>query len=399
MHVGSPKTGTTFLQQVLWSQRDELTEQGLLLPGRGFNDHWLACMDLRERHEQVPQSEGAWQRLVRQSGAWDGDALISHELFAGARRRPIERAVEDLAEAADEVHVVVTVRDLARQIPAEWQEHVKHRATIGFEEFVRSIRERAPESRWFWTVQDFPRLVRRWAEQVPASRIHVVTVPPASAPSDLLWRRFATTVGVEPEAFSLDVRRANTSVGLEQAEMVRRLNSVLGDRLTRQGAYSVLVKDGLVHDMLSQRPGTRLSLTRAEWDFAVEHGHEMVRDLESLGVDVVGDLHDLIPQGDPPTHDRHPEADVERVLDEALAALAASLEAHDDARLRLQRRPVPPPEPAPTPLAPDAGPLRRALVGASRRWAWADRAKKVYKRTVQRSAPATEGDQTADQPD
>jgi hypothetical protein len=385
MHVGSPKTGTTFLQQVLWSQRDELKEQGLLLPGRGFNDHWLACMDLRERHEQVPQSEGVWERLVERTGEWDGDVLVSHELFAGARRRPIRRAVADLSEVSDEVHVVVTVRDLARQIPAEWQEHVKHRSTIRFADFVQAVRERGPEAQWFWLVQDFPRLVERWARHLPPERVHVVTVPPPSSGPDVLWGRFARTVGLEPAAFSLDVRRSNTSVGLEQAELVRRLNEELGERLTRQGAYSVLVKDNLAHDMLSQRPGTRLGLTRDEWDFAVEHAHGMVRDIKALGVDVVGDLQDLVPSGEPPTAESHAELAIERVLEEAVAALAASLEAHDRTRVKLQQARAGAPPPPPPAIDPDVNPVRRALVAASHRWTWADKAKRVYKKTLQRS--------------
>ena len=388
LHIGSPKTGTTFLQQVLWSQREEVKEQGLLLPGETFNDHFLACMDVRSRHARVPESVGAWDRVVELTARWDGDALISHELFAGARIRPITKIVTDLSAVCDELHVVITVRDLARQIPAEWQEHLKHRSTLAYEDFVRSLRERSKESQWFWRVQDFPAVAERWAEHVPAERVHVVTVPPAGSGPEVLWSRFAETVGLAPDGFSLDVRRSNTSVGLEQAELIRRLNLALGDRLDRQGAYSVLVKDGLVHDTLARRPGTKLSLTRSDWDFAVEHAEGMARDLDALGVHVVGDVKDLVPQGDAPTATTPPEADVERVLEEGVAALAAALDAHDRTRQRLQRARArhdpPPPDPA-------AHPVRRALVAASRRWSWADRAKQVYKRRTGRGAAGDGG--------
>ena len=33
LHIGEPKTGTTFLQQVMWSNRAELAAQGVVLPG------------------------------------------------------------------------------------------------------------------------------------------------------------------------------------------------------------------------------------------------------------------------------------------------------------------------------------------------------------------------------
>jgi hypothetical protein len=381
LHVGSPKTGTTFLQEVLWSQREEALEQGLLLPGASFGDHFLACMDLRERHVRVPESVGAWGRLVEATSGWDGDALISHELFAGARKRPISRAGADLDAVCDELHLVITARDLARQIPAEWQEHLKHRSTAGLAEFVRSVRERGDKSRWFWHVQGIPALVERWAQVVPRDRIHLVTVPPPGAGSDVLWGRFARTIGLDPDEFSLEVRHANSSVGAEQAELIRRLNLELGDRLEQQGAYPVLVKDELVHALLAQRPGTRLTLTHDDWAYAVERAEQMVGDLEDSGADVVGDLRDLVPQGEPPPLERYADVEAEKVLAEGIAAIAATLERYHDTRRRLREA-----EAAAPPLPdPDAPPVRRALVAASRRWAWADRARDAYRSHFPRS--------------
>lgn len=385
LHIGSPKTGTTFLQQVFWSQRDIVRGQGVLLPGRAFNDHFLACTDLRGRHDEVPLSVGAWARLVEEISAWDGDALISHELFAGVEEEGIETAVSDLAEVCDEVHVTITARDLARQIPAEWQEHLKHRSTLRFEEFVSSVRKRGKRAGWFWTVQDVPELVARWAPHVGVQRVHVVTVPSSGAGPDVLWGRFARTVGLEPGEFSLEVGHTNSSVGLEQAEMLRRLNEELGDRLTRQGAYPVLVKDQLVHQMLALRPGTKIELTKDDWQFAVDYGHEVKARLAELGVDVVGDLDELVPHGDPPTRDSQPEIRIEQVLDEAMAGLASTLSAHDDTRVQLRRAREAAGAAAAPPIDPEVNPVRRGLVAMSRRWNWADSAKRFYKRKRQRA--------------
>src|SRR5689334_958549 len=113
LHVGSPKTGTTFLQDVLWTQRRTAREQGLLLPGRRFHDHFLATLDVRGLADQPgypAEAKGTWARLVEQSLAWDGTVLISHELFAGATAEQASAAVASLSPRAD-VHVVVTARD------------------------------------------------------------------------------------------------------------------------------------------------------------------------------------------------------------------------------------------------------------------------------------------------
>jgi hypothetical protein len=39
LHIGEPKTGTTFLQQVMWGNRAELAARGVALPGHHAQDH------------------------------------------------------------------------------------------------------------------------------------------------------------------------------------------------------------------------------------------------------------------------------------------------------------------------------------------------------------------------
>ena len=38
LHVGLPKTATTYLQTILWANRDALEEQGVRLPGSSRRD-------------------------------------------------------------------------------------------------------------------------------------------------------------------------------------------------------------------------------------------------------------------------------------------------------------------------------------------------------------------------
>ena len=383
LHVGTPKTGTTFLQEVLWSQVDEVNRQRVLLPGSAFQDHYLACMDVVGNYEKAPRAEGAWESLVAECASWKGDALISHELFAGCVAEHIARMVTDLEKVCDEVHVVVTARDLARQIPAEWQEHLKHRSTLTLEQFLDAVRTRGHQASWFWLVQDVADLARRWAEHVPPERIHVVTVPASGTGPDVLWGRFAATVGLEPDSFSLEVSNPNSSVGVEQAELLRRLNVELDHRLDRRGAYPVLVKDQLVHQFLARREGAKIQLTREAWDFATERSRVMAEELAGLGVDVAGALEELVPSGVGAGSDELAVAETDQLLVEAVASLAAVLETYDATRARLHReiaqlRHNPP-------IDPEAHPVRRALVRASRRWPLVNRAKHAYKRRVQRS--------------
>ena len=328
LHVGSPKTGTTFLQQVLWSQREIGEQQGVRLPLESFNDHYLASLDIRgmARPPHPARAQGMWARLVSDSERWQGTTVISHELFAAAGPAQAKRATSSFGPGT-EVHVVLTARDLLRQLTAEWQEHVKHRSRLRFDEFVTSVRQdAASRSGWFWLVQDYVGVLERWGEGLPASHVHVVTVPPAGSPQTLLWERFAGLLGLDPTTYDTGASRANTSLGLEQAELLRRVNVALGDRLPLPGPYPGVVKDVLAHRILAARSGSPLRLAPEDIAFAAEESRKIADGLAAAGVDVVGSLEDLVVDQDaaegataadgyrPP-----PDADL---LDESVAALA-----------------------------------------------------------------------------
>jgi hypothetical protein len=338
LHVGSPKTGTTFLQQVLWAHRDLAREQGLLLPLMRVTDHYYASLDVRGRADEPhrpAQASGAWERLVEEAKSWRGDVLVSHELFAPATAEQAARAVASV-EDAFEVHVVVTARDHVRQIPAEWQQHMKTRGLATLPEFIAGIRADESREGWFWTVQDYAGVLRRWGSTLPSSRLHVVTVPPASSPASVLWERFASLVGLTPRDFRLDGVRTNESLGAEQAELLRLVNAELGDRLPKPGPYHPVAITLLAHGILSGRPGRRLALEPEDREYAARVSRSVADDLAAMGVDVVGDLADLVP-AEPPA-DASPETTgygvgVEALRDEAVAALAGLLDSYSSQRV------------------------------------------------------------------
>jgi hypothetical protein len=301
LHVGSPKTGTTFLQNVVWSGRQVALDHGLLLPLGTFHDHFLASVDLRDQsmYEQFPpRAIGIWERLAEEARAWKGDVLISHELFAGATAEQAETAVRSFGDA--DVHVIVTARDLERQIPAEWQEHIKHRSVATFTEFIHDVRTMAPDAEWFWSVQDYADVCRRWGALLPPGNTHVVTVPQGAADPRLLWWRFSGVLGLESVSFDLGSTPANTSLHAEQAELLRRVNTQLGERLPLPGPYPQAVKDVLAQSMLASRPGTPIGLVGDDRTYAVTRSQLIVDELMELKVDVVGDLAELVPPDDVP---------------------------------------------------------------------------------------------------
>ena len=102
LHIGLPKTGTTYLQGVLWAHRDQVRRDGVLLPGAGHREHLWAALDAQDRkhlERRGPRARGAWGRLRDELNSANGTGLVTHEFFCGASREQAERVIADLAPA------------------------------------------------------------------------------------------------------------------------------------------------------------------------------------------------------------------------------------------------------------------------------------------------------------
>ena len=192
LHVGEPKTGTTFLQQVMWRNRAALAGQGVVLPGHHPQDHFRASQVLREIQKLPSDPAGSWTgewdilaTEARQAHQAQQVAVISHELFSAADDAQAKLALQSLQPA--EVHLVITVRDIASLLPAEWQETVKHRNARGWDDWLadvidrESVLGRPPREWWFWRVHDTLAILDLWSRHLPAENVHVITAPPATA--------------------------------------------------------------------------------------------------------------------------------------------------------------------------------------------------------------------------
>ncbi|HSE71990.1 MAG TPA: hypothetical protein VLA97_14605 [Nocardioidaceae bacterium] len=298
-HVGAPKTGTTYLQQVLFQNRKALAGNGVLYPYARFGDSFRSAVDfVGEGWGSKPARSfaGSWDEVATRAREWTGSTVIvSNELLGGASADRVAARLQELGPA--EVHVVFTARDLARQLVSDWQEHVKHKHTVPLEQFVGDLVERgfdAPEpfGRMFWGLHDPVHVLGRWAPAVPPANVHVVTVPQPGAPADTLWRRFCAVTGLDPESYQTSVRRANRSMGVAETELLRRMNADL--RSLRDDLYSTLVRVHLAERVLGGR-SARLTLPPQYLPWVTERSREMVRDLADAGYRVEGDLAELLP--------------------------------------------------------------------------------------------------------
>jgi hypothetical protein len=303
VHIGLPKTGTTFLQATMWEGRDALAEAGCLVPGERKPSAWWAASDLlgrRPRGSQGRKIPGAWDAVATQLREWTGGrAIFSEELLSIANRRQVRKLVDDLGDS--EVHAVVTVRDLGRVLPSLWQQEIRKGRTWTWPEFLASVRDPQQGSvtaaAAFWMRFDLDKVLGAWAAELPPERIHVVVLPAHGSPSSILIERFARAVDLDPAllAAAAPTHRSNPALGADEVEVLRRLNLRLADSLNER-QYVRVVVNGVIPALEARTGSTRVQIPAEHRDWLDATSAALVESLRSSSYDVIGDLDDLLPK-------------------------------------------------------------------------------------------------------
>jgi hypothetical protein len=291
VHIGLPKTATSYLQTIIWSNRDLLRDRGVVVPGAERRDHLWASRTVRQERSQARAPERhrtAWDRIRAELAATAGTGLVSHEFFAAAATDQAVAMVEALAPA--EVHLVVTAREPLGLFTASWQESLKNGATAPMPDYGRDVSDQA-SAIWNWRTLDLRLVLERWSAAVPAERVHVIVLDP-KAPREDVWERFAGVVGFDSEGVDLSGSFPNTSMGVAEAETLRRVNGSLqgfGKAFDR-GVY---IRTFLADERLVPRAGDRFWPEPDQVEDCRRRGELALDHLRSAPYDVVGELEHL----------------------------------------------------------------------------------------------------------
>jgi hypothetical protein len=333
VHIGAPKTGTTYLQDRLGRNVKELASHDIHIPTRAplmssGMFHFRAALDLLGQDWGGPpgHAEGAWDAMVRRVRRASGTSIFSHEILAPATAEPVARLKRDLGDA--EIHVVYSARDLARQAPAGWQESIKQGRRWSFRRYLTRVRQGRS---WFARAFDLPTVLSTWGNGLPPEHVHVVTVPRVAdveADPDLLWTRFCRAFDIDPAWAPTDSDRANTSLGSAETQVLRALNQRIGRSTRDNPGYDALILGMLAEESLGGRKSSPILLPPNSHAWARERGAAWTEWLEQSGVDVIGDPAELVPEPLPEEYTyRHPDRVSSKAqLDAALDALAAMTE-------------------------------------------------------------------------
>ena len=323
LHVGAPKSGTTYLQQLMRVNARQLARGGVHYPVEpawsriALDPSFRAALDLTGQRWGGPSghARGAWARLARDVRAQQGTSIVSHEILAAADGAAVARARRDLA--GQELHVIVTLRDLSRALPAAWQESIKQGRVWSYRRFLNRARH---DNVWFLHAMDPIRILGTWGAVVPPDRIHVVITPPTRDDQSLLWTRFAGVLGIDPAVATTRVD-TNPSLGIHEVQLLRRLNRELGGRAHRDHREHHIVDAVLTPGLRAGADDrtARLRLPPRCHGWVSDLSAEWISWLEGSGYDIVGDLAELRPEPTDPAD----WVDPDKSIDDTVATMAA----------------------------------------------------------------------------
>ncbi len=298
LHIGAPKTGTTYLQDRLRLNTRTLAAHDIHFPARNLAVdaplfHFRAALDLmgQDWGGEPGHAVGSWDALVRRIRRLDGTIIVSHEILAPAQTAQIARAKATIARAGAELHVVYSARDQARQIPAAWQESIKQGRTWSYRQFCKRV---VKQRSWFSRAFDLPEVLTAWGEGLPPDRVHVVTVPQSRGPE--LWQRNCDVFGIDPAWAPRESEARNASLGVAETAMLRRLNAQLERAPRQEPSYDGLVRRMLAEETLVQRRSKPLLLPPQMQEWAEADAERWIEWIEGSGVSVHGDVADLRPR-------------------------------------------------------------------------------------------------------
>ena len=194
VHVGPPKTGTSYVQAALAANRQQLAEVGVdyAPAGAGPNHNGVLAdfiasrpdmpepaRDLLDRRRRVdPDASGRWQRLLANVDP-RRHTVISAEFCAFLDAPGIEAMLGELSAVDEDVRVVVTWRAPSKMLPSYYQQVARVQVMPTFEAYVGEVLRLLPHavvgSREWWMDGDvFPKVWGQFPVSIIEAGPHMV---------------------------------------------------------------------------------------------------------------------------------------------------------------------------------------------------------------------------------
>jgi hypothetical protein len=300
VHIGFDKTGTTSLQGAFHRDREQILGLGVRYPGTEayHKSAGIAVTEARGNTGDAAVSMRDWRALTTEvRAARDERVFISSEWLCRATDSQARRVVEGLG--GDRVHIVATLRPLAKILPSAWQQYVKDGFTGDYDSWLRGMLLEPPyiaPTPWFWIRHSHDVVLARWASVVGSDRVTAIIVD--GRDHDLLLRQFETLLALprdtlvgEPEG------KRNASLTLPEAELLRRVNTAFAERGLSDELYGAAIRSGLLPRLADARSelATPHPIVTPPWalERVAEIGATAAAAIDASGIRVIGDLESL----------------------------------------------------------------------------------------------------------
>ena len=302
LHIGPHKTGTTSLQNSIRANREEILRQGVFYgaPEGKLASNRIARSLLKmsfKRPDEIPGYEEWEDQVARVRSTTAKRVIVSGEEFSNCETKEIKTLIRDLDK--ERVHVVVTVRPLAKVLPSQWQLDLQGSFAIGsFDDWLQwtlkpsglrglAVALKIPHPFWFRHRHD--QLVNRWARAVGHRRVTVVVADDRD--HRVLLRAFEGMLGLTDGTLLPVDGKSNPSLSAEEIAIILRMRQILSQRKL---IFAERVRSRQIQRrLLAQRPrrSTDAKIVIPEWAVeSVREASQKIHDgLLASGVRIIGD--------------------------------------------------------------------------------------------------------------
>jgi len=286
------------LQYAFHATRRDCREQGVRYAGVTHQPAKAAraVMGVKDPLHGKPPPKRFWRALLWEvRRASEARVIISSESFAQAPPEAIRRIIADLDP--ERVHVVVTLRPLARVMTSHWQQAVQDGLRQPLDPWLKTVFDDPASSQaiGFWLRHRHDELIARWAQVIGTENVTVVALD--ARDHAMVLRVFEQLVGLREHTLPSIDDAMNRSLTLAEASVLQAIAERFEAEHLETWVRKQLVTFGAAAYMkrLTPEPDER-KITLPSWaaDRAESIAASMKDGIIASGVRVIGDLEALV---------------------------------------------------------------------------------------------------------
>ena len=263
-HIGTPKTGTTHIQNFMWNNGEALKKQGYVYPhfaqfpgiGKARNGYFL-----KTNFEGYQKNFGKIGKLASQYE----NIILSDEGMWNMNKSYMERFYENTKEYGLDVKIIVYLRRQDLYLQSNWAQKVKEDSQDTFQEYIEKGVYKAVRFDYFDRLNEIAQIVGK-------ENIIVRVYEKSQFKNHNLTDDFLETVGLEltPD-FIMPERVFNMSLGGPYLEVKRYLNSNKEFAALDNYAYPLIKKVMEQNHAKADFSSSRYLSADEQWEFMAQY--------------------------------------------------------------------------------------------------------------------------------